>query len=136
MSDANPVEHSEEHWEACRSGEIGGLTQRLRARRRNRTLLQSGALAAVVLLACVAGWSMWAGGDAQSMACHEVIARARQYIAGELDVATTRKIEKHLETCVPCRRHINALRAETSIAVLADFAPLFASRNAPSIVLR
>lgn len=35
--------------------------------------------------------------------CIAMFEKLSEYIDGELDAATCRKIEKHLEDCIPCR---------------------------------
>ena len=111
----NTAEGQDAQWEACRPGEIGGVVQRLQARRRARTVQQGAGIAAILLVVVVSGFyslGLLPGTDVvgSEITHAEVLRNAENYIAGLLNGETEAKIRQHLAECRHCREQIEEMR--------------------------
>lgn len=57
-------------------------------------------------------WLRWRRGDDNEASCAEVAAVLQQYLDGQVDDVTTRRVQRHLEACRRC-----GLEAETYTAI-------------------
>ncbi|MFG0334704.1 MAG: hypothetical protein ACF8TS_15210 [Maioricimonas sp. JB049] len=109
------MNQSHDHeWRQCPAGEVQGLVQKLRTRRRRRRAQKVGALGGMLAILCATAFlalpqqpydPVLAG-----MRCSEVLAMADDLIAGKLDDLTRGRIIEHCEQCGACHDKIVAMQ--------------------------
>ena len=107
---------NDETWQPCRPGEIAGMVQRIRDRRRAASLAKATG-AAAMLLAGVAIWQFSGLHEAPSaadMTCGEVMESLDDYRAGRVDEEKARRIEAHLADCPQCSERFQESDPEAS----------------------
>ncbi len=117
-----PLHGVEEGWEQCNSGEILGMLNTVRAKRRRKQLAEAAAVGGtLILLFAVTLWSIPSGlpphqgrpGQGRGVACQEVFDRAEDFVAGNLSALVAGRLEEHLARCPRCKHHVEHLRANT-----------------------
>jgi predicted anti-sigma-YlaC factor YlaD len=108
----------QEPWAPCPEGELGAMVGQLRQQRRNFLVNRAAAVAAVACMALVVVGlaapfvrDQWFVAPKNATAirpisCREVHDLLPRYARHELDPELTRRIDKHLEHCRPCRREL------------------------------
>lgn len=116
MTQHNQLPDPTEEWEACVPGEIQGVVNSLRRRRRNKQFAQSAAvgtslvLIVAVTLFSLPGLSGNSNMNVHVMACQEVVQHAEDYVAGQLSALTSQQVEAHLSQCAHCNDYIKDLK--------------------------
>lgn len=95
-------------WSKAPPGEVAGLGQKLRLRRKRRLFLKTAAVTAAGLLAAAGGAGLWwlvgrtREYDYGGITCSEVMDRARAYAMGQLQGADRDRVREHLARCPVC----------------------------------
>lgn len=103
-----PITNTDGEWQPCRTGEVGHLVRRLKARE-SAVVVQRRMIAVVVLLiaAFTGYYFMGVLPEAESnfggIVCSTVKKLAPEYMAGELDAEQADRIRAHLAKCDQCR---------------------------------
>ncbi len=106
----NATTNGDDHWEACRDGELRKMAERIGTRQRRRFLIRAGSAAAGA--AAVGGGvllvGLWLQRPAEyrygGIACSEVAALIDDYRAEQLAPDVMRQISRHLDECPNCGR--------------------------------
>lgn len=126
MSSDNKTQHE---WPACPPGEVSRLASRLQGHRRAAARRQRIVAGLLVLLMAFSGYYFvgvlpQAKPNFGGIACSEVHDLMPQYLAQQLDAATSAHIDEHLQHCRKCRQEKEKLSAGS--------APLSDAGNLPS----
>ncbi|QDT33260.1 anti-sigma factor family protein [Thalassoglobus polymorphus] len=117
---SEPLHGADEGWGQCNSGEILGMLNTVRAKRRRKQLAEAAAVGgSLILLFAVTLWAIPSGlpphqgrpGQRRSIACQEVFDRAEDFVAGNLSALIAGRLEEHLARCPRCKHHVEHLRA-------------------------
>ena len=107
-----------DEWEACPAGALQGLSQRLRSRRRIRTIRNCAAVVVVMMLG-VAAFSIprtsVEPGRHGRLTCREVQAKAADYLAHRLSPAVHEEFREHLDRCAHCREIVEDVRQHRTV---------------------
>lgn len=97
-------------WNACPPGEVGAVVNRLRKRRRSRTLQKAALITTTLLVLIAVGtWSLGLFSPLEreiaGLKCSDVKALAAQYNSGDLDDDRAERMRRHVLACSLCRGH-------------------------------
>lgn len=99
-------------WTPCPVGEIEGLANRLRARRRRRVFLQT-AGATLATIAAVGGLALWWGTSDDTppggITCAEVEKLLELFARGQLEASLQQRVRTHASQCPRCEPRFRAL---------------------------
>ncbi len=107
-----------EAWEPCLPGEVQGMLNSVRAKRRNKQLAQATTVGvSLILLFAATLWTLpfdqgATGQQVKAFACSDVFDHAEDYVAGKLNALVSGQIEDHLARCPHCKDHVDHLRSE------------------------
>lgn len=104
---------SDEPWPECPSGELATLQQLLKERRiqgRRRIMVAAGSVTLGIASAGISVVLSRAEPSIAILSCQECVDLLPKYVEGTLGTPSTKKaVEKHLEHCVTCREHFEAM---------------------------
>jgi hypothetical protein len=99
-----------DEWEACPAGALQGLSQRLRSRRRIRTIRKCAAVVVVLMLGVSAVSFSLMPAKHGPLTCREIREKAGDYLAHRLSPAVDQEFREHIGHCAHCRDIVEAAR--------------------------